>query len=120
VGNRELLARYLQRNGFEVTQAGDGIQGVKLASSEQPDLILMDMTMPEMDGWDATRKIRELGLTVPIIALTAHALAGDREMAIAAGCSEYHTKPVDLKNLLCTISELLGKVPGSESAIESM
>ena len=105
--NRDVLARRLQRRGFDVTQAAGGKQGVDQASSDLPDLILMDMNMPELDGWEATRMIRQQGSNVPIIAITAHAMAGDRERAIEAGCTQYHTKPVELDKLLETIESLL-------------
>lgn len=105
--NRDVLARRLQRRGFEVTQAAGGKLGVKQATADLPDLILMDMNMPELDGWEATRMIRSEGLKVPIIAITAHAMSGDRERAIEAGCTQYHTKPVELDKLLETIESLL-------------
>ena len=105
--NRDVLARRLQRRGFDVTQAAGGKQGAEQATADLPDLILMDMNMPEIDGWESTRMIRSQGLKVPIIAITAHAMAGDRERAIEAGCTEYHTKPVELDKLLETIESLL-------------
>jgi len=105
--NRDVLARRLQRRGFDVTQAAGGRQGVEQATTDLPDLILMDMNMPELDGWEATRMIRSQGSEVPIIAITAHAMTGDLERAIEAGCSQYHTKPVDLDKLLETIESLL-------------
>jgi len=105
--NRDVLARRLQRRGFDVTQAAGGKQGAEQATADLPDLILMDMNMPEIDGWESTRMIRSQGLKVPIIAITAHAMAGDRERAIEAGCTEYHTKPVELDKLLETIEFLL-------------
>jgi len=105
--NRDVLARRLQRRGFDVTQAADGKQGVKQATADLPDLILMDMNMPELDGWEATRMIRSDGLKVPIIAITAHAMSGDRERALEAGCTQYHTKPVELDKLLEMIECLL-------------
>lgn len=105
--NRDVLARRLQRRGFDVTQAADGKQGVKQATADLPDLILMDMNMPELDGWEATRMIRSDGLKVPIIAITAHAMSGDRERALEAGCTQYHTKPVELDKLLEMIESLL-------------
>lgn len=110
--NRDVLARRLQRRGFDITAAAGGKTGVEQASSDNPDVILMDMNMPELDGWDATRLIREAGIHVPIIALTAHAMTGDRERAIEAGCTEYHTKPVDLDKLLGLIEQVLGD-PGT-------
>ena len=105
--NRDVLSRRLRRNGFEVAVATGGQQGIDKATSDKPDLILMDMNMPELDGWEATTSIRESGNTVPVIALTAHAMEGDRARAIEAGCSEYHTKPVEMVALLALIEELL-------------
>ncbi|HLG05694.1 MAG TPA: response regulator, partial [Gemmatimonadales bacterium] len=93
--NRDMLSRRLQRKGFEVAMAVDGRQGVEMALTGKYDLILMDMSLPEIDGWEATRRVREAPETrnVPIIALTAHAMSGDREKAMAAGCNDYDTKP---------------------------
>jgi CheY-like chemotaxis protein len=107
--NRDMLSRRLQRKGFEVAMAVDGLQGVEMALSGGYDLILMDMSLPELDGWEATRRVREAPQTkdVPIIALTAHAMSGDREKAMAAGCSDYDTKPVELDRLLGKIAALL-------------
>jgi two-component system, cell cycle response regulator DivK len=109
--NRDMLSRRLQRKGYEVVIAIDGEQGVALAAAEQPDLILMDMSLPVLDGWEATRKIKATPLIngVPVIALTAHAMAGDQEKCFAAGCDDYDTKPVDLPRLLGKIEALLGK-----------
>jgi CheY-like chemotaxis protein len=107
--NRDMLSRRLTRKGFEVVMAVDGLQGVEMALSGGYDLILMDMSLPELDGWEATRRVRE-GLgerRVPIIALTAHAMSGDREKAMAAGCDDYDTKPVELDRLLGKINALL-------------
>jgi CheY-like chemotaxis protein len=100
--NRDMLSRRLERRGFTVLLAVDGPQGVAVARSEHPDLILMDMSLPGMDGWEATRTIRqdEALRTVPVIALTAHAMDGDRDRAIAAGCNDYDTKPIDFPRLL--------------------
>ena len=108
--NRDMLSRRLQRKGYEVTMAVDGRQGVDMARSGGYDLILMDMSLPEIDGWEATRQLRAAPetRTVPIIALTAHAMAGDREKALEAGCNDYDTKPVDLDRLLGKIQALLG------------
>ena len=106
--NRDVLARRLQRRGFDVTVAVGGREGVAQAESDEPDIVLMDMNMPILDGWEATRQIRESGSAIPIIALTAHAMTGDRERAIEAGCTEYHTKPVELDQLLTLIEKLLG------------
>ena len=109
--NRDMLSRRLQRKGFEVEMAVDGLQGVTMALANPYDLILMDMSLPELDGWEATRRVREqeTGRRVPIIALTAHAMSGDREKAMAAGCDDYDTKPVELDRLLGKIEALLGK-----------
>jgi two-component system cell cycle response regulator DivK len=107
--NRDALTRRLQRRGFEVVIAVDGVQGVERARSEKPDLILMDMNMPELDGWEATRQIKavpELAAT-PVIALTAHAMTGDRERAIGVGCTDYHTKPIEFPRLLEQIEGIL-------------
>jgi CheY-like chemotaxis protein len=108
--NRDMLSRRLIKRGYDVVMAVDGGAGVEMASSENPDIILLDMSLPVMDGWDAARAIKGNPTTadVPIIALTAHALAGDREKAIEAGCNDYDTKPVDLKRLLGKMEELLG------------
>jgi CheY-like chemotaxis protein len=108
--NRDMLSRRLTRNGFEVVMAVDGGQGVAMAASEQPDLILMDMSLPVMDGWEATRRVKAEAATraIPVIALTAHALVEDRERAKAAGCDDFDTKPVELPRLLEKINRLLG------------
>lgn len=108
--NRDMLSRRLQRKGYEVTMAVDGRQGVEMARSGNYDLILMDMSLPEIDGWEATRQLRAAPETkvVPIIGLTAHAMAGDREKALEAGCNDYDTKPVELPRLLGKIEALLG------------
>jgi CheY-like chemotaxis protein len=107
--NRDMLCRRLERSGFAVLAAADGRQGVEAAHSEKPDLILMDMSLPEIDGWEAARRIKADPQTaaLPIIALTAHALAGDRERALAAGCDDYDTKPIEFKRLLEKIQRLL-------------
>jgi CheY-like chemotaxis protein len=107
--NRQFLSRRLSRRGFEVLLAIDGVAGVEMAKAEKPELILMDMNMPRLDGWEATRQIRAdpLVSTVPVIGLTAHAMIGDRERAIDAGCTEYHTKPVEFDKLLEQIETLL-------------
>jgi CheY-like chemotaxis protein len=110
--NRDMLKRRLERRGFRVFVAVDGKQGLARASAESPDLILMDMSLPELDGWEAARRLKTDPLLagIPLIALTAHAMAGDREKAIAAGCNDYDTKPVDLPRLLEKIQALLGGV----------
>ena len=108
--NRDMLSRRLARKGYEVAIAEDGQRGIDMASSENPDLILMDMSLPVVDGWEATRRIKstpETG-TIPIIALTAHAMASDREKAMEAGCDDYDTKPVELPRLLGKIERFLG------------
>ncbi|AHF90038.1 response regulator with CheY-like receiver domain and winged-helix DNA-binding domain [Opitutaceae bacterium TAV1] len=111
--NRDMLSRRLLRRGYEIVIAVDGRQGVDLAASEQPALILMDMSLPVIDGWEATRRIKagETTRHIPVIALTAHAMAGDREQALAAGCDDYDTKPIDLARLLPKIEKFAG--PGS-------
>jgi CheY-like chemotaxis protein len=107
--NRDMLSRRLSRNGFEITIAVDGRQGVEMAASEKPDLILMDMSLPVMNGWEATQKVKADPATsaIPVIALTAHAMNDDRDKAIAAGCDDFDTKPVDLPRLLQKIKTLL-------------
>jgi len=107
--NRDMLSRRLQRRGFDVGIAIDGVAGVDRALEGGWDLILMDMSLPEIDGWEATRRIRASpdGAKVPIIALTAHAMSGDRERAMEAGCNDYDTKPVELDRLLAKIAALL-------------
>ena len=107
--NRDMLSRRLIRKGYDVSLANDGGAGVAQALSEVPDLILMDMSLPVLDGWEATRRVKENPATraIPIIALTAHAMADDREKAIAAGCDDYDTKPIDLPRLLEKIESLL-------------
>jgi CheY-like chemotaxis protein len=111
--NRDMLSRRLQRKGYEVTMAVDGRQGVEMARSGGYDLILMDMSLPEIDGWEATRQLRAAPetRTVPIIALTAHAMAGDRDKALEAGCNDYDTKPIELPRLLGKIEALLPAKP---------
>lgn len=108
--NRDMLSRRLKRNGYDVVIAIDGQQGVDMAASEAPDLILMDMSLPVIDGWEATRRVKANEATrgIPVIALTAHAMAGDREKAIEAGCEDYDTKPVEITRLLEKITTLLG------------
>jgi CheY-like chemotaxis protein len=107
--NRDMLSRRLERRGFQVVIAVDGQQGVELARSTAPDLILMDMSLPVLDGWEATRQLKQAAETraIPIIALTAHAMAGDREKALEAGCDDYDTKPIELPRLLGKIDALL-------------
>jgi CheY-like chemotaxis protein len=112
--NRDMLSRRLTRRGFEVVFAMDGKQGVALAQSEKPDVILMDMSLPVMDGWEATRRVKaeEATRSVPVIGLTAHAMDGDREKAIEAGCDDYDTKPVELDRLIGKIERLVGNGKG--------
>jgi two-component system cell cycle response regulator DivK len=112
--NRDMLSRRLVRRGFEVVFAANGKQGVDLARSEKPDIILMDMSLPIMDGWEATRCVKSDDATrsVPVIGLTAHAMSGDREKAIEAGCDDYDTKPVELDRLIGKIERLLGAAKG--------
>jgi CheY-like chemotaxis protein len=107
--NRDMLSRRLARRGYEVALALDGEQGVAMAASEAPALILMDMSLPGLDGWEATRRIKGAPETraIPVIALTAHAMAGDREKALAAGCDDFDTKPIELDRLLAKIAALL-------------
>ena len=112
--NRDMLSRRLIRRGFQVVFAMDGQQGVDLARSERPDIILMDMSLPIIDGWEATRRVKADDATrsVPVIGLTAHAMSGDREKAIEAGCDDYDTKPVELDRLIGKIERLIGAAKG--------
>jgi two-component system cell cycle response regulator DivK len=107
--NRDMLSRRLERKDFEVAIAVDGQAGVNMASSESPDLILMDLSLPVIDGWEATRQIKAdpATQTIPVIALTAHAMAGDEQKALAAGCDDYDTKPINFSRLLTKIESLL-------------
>ena len=111
--NRDMLSRRLEKRGYTVTMAVDGSAGVAMAKSEMPGLILMDMSLPVLDGWDATRQIKADPATagIPIIALTAHAMESDRQKALAAGCDDFDTKPVELNRLLLKIEELFKKFP---------
>ncbi|MFQ5657207.1 MAG: response regulator [Candidatus Methylomirabilales bacterium] len=113
--NRDMLLRRLTRRGYEVVIAVDGDQGVAMAQSEAPDLILMDMDLPVLNGWEATREIKaKPGMqAIPIIALTAHAMMGDREKALEAGCDDYDTKPIEFSRLLGKIETVLGKEASS-------
>ena len=108
--NRDMLSRRLERKGFQIVMAVDGEQAVSMAASENPALILMDMSLPIIDGWEATRRIRTTNQTVPIIALTAHAMAGDEQKAREAGCDDYDTKPVELPRLLEKIQTQLQRI----------
>jgi two-component system, cell cycle response regulator DivK len=107
--NRDSLTRLLRRRGYEMLTACDGVEGVMVGQSEMPDLILMDMSLPLLDGWEATRRLKAAPKTqaIPIIALTAHAMAADRDKALAAGCDDYDSKPIELKRLLPKIEALL-------------
>ena len=108
--NRDMLSRRLTRRGFDVLIAVDGGEGIEMARSEKPDLILMDMSLPVVDGWEATRQLKADKTTsdIPIIALTAHAMEGDRRKAMEAGCDEYDTKPIDMKRLMEKIEGFTG------------
>ena len=108
--NRNMLSRRLQRKGYTIVLGLDGREAVDLATAESPALILMDMSLPVLDGWEATRQIRAGGSTVPIIALRAHAMQGDEQKAIDAGCDDYETKPVELARLLGKMEALLGRL----------
>jgi|TARA_B110000495_G_scaffold129767_1_gene112924 CheY-like chemotaxis protein len=107
--NRDMLSRRLERKGFDVVMAEDGQKGVDMSKSETPDLILMDLSLPIMDGWEATSTIKSEEITkdIPIIVLTAHAMSGDREKALEAGADEYDTKPIDFKRLLGKIKDFI-------------
>jgi CheY-like chemotaxis protein len=109
--NRDALSRRLQRHGYDVMLAVDGEEGVAMAQAALPDLILMDLNLPDIDGWEATRILKEAPETraIPIVALTAHAIAGDQERAVQAGCDDYHAKPVEFQRLLTQIAALLNK-----------
>jgi CheY-like chemotaxis protein len=111
--NRDMLSRRLQRKGYEIIIATDGQQAVAMAASESPALILMDMSLPIFDGWEATRRIKAADGTrdIPVIALTAHAMAGDREKSLEAGCDDYDTKPIELPRLLEKMEALLNRTP---------
>jgi CheY-like chemotaxis protein len=108
--NRDMLSRRLQKNGYQIVIAVDGEEGVAKAQSEAPALILMDMSLPGIDGWEATRRLKAATQTqrIPVIALTAHAMSDDREKALAAGCDDFDTKPIELPRLLFKIQALLG------------
>jgi two-component system, cell cycle response regulator DivK len=116
--NRDMLTRRLEKRGFSVAIAVDGGEGVAKAKSEKPDLILLDMSLPVMDGWEAAKQIKADAGTagIPIIALTAHAMASDREKCLAAGCNDFDTKPVELPRLLGKIDELLKQRPPAATA----
>src|SRR5687768_8229827 len=116
--NRDMLSRRLLRRGYEVVLAVDGESGLALAGSEAPDLILMDMSLPLLDGWEATRRLKAAPATrrIPVIALTAHAMSSDRDKALEAGCDDYDTKPVELPRLLEKIEALLTVTVGGETS----
>ena len=109
--NRDMLSRRLTRKGFDVVMAEDGAQAVQMASAEKPDIVLMDMSLPVIDGWEATRRLKagEGTRSIPVIALTAHAMSGDREKALEAGCDDYDTKPIELPRLLEKMQALLAR-----------
>lgn len=118
--NRDMLSRRLERKGYQVVLAVDGAEGLAMAESEAPDLVLMDMSLPVLDGWEATRRLKAAEETrhIPIIALTAHAMSGDREKALEAGCDDYDSKPIELPRLLEKIEELLKVNPGSSQTAQ--
>ena len=113
--NRDMLAERLELSGYQVLVAADGVQGVMMAHSEKPDAILMDMSLPELDGWEATRQLKAAPDTraIPIVALTAHVMTGDRDRCLAAGCDAYEEKPVDFSRLLATLQLLLDRLTAS-------
>ncbi len=115
--NRDMLSRRLRKKGHEVSIAVDGQQGVEMAGTEKPEIILLDMSLPVIDGWEAARRLKSDDNTrsIPIIALTAHAMSGDREKTLAAGCDDYDTKPVDFKRLTGKIAALLDGAGGPDS-----
>jgi CheY-like chemotaxis protein len=115
--NRDMLSRRLMRQGFEVVVAVDGQAGVDAARAGRPDIVLMDMSLPVLDGWEATRLLKSQDETraIPVIALTAHAMAGDRQQALDAGCDDYDTKPIELPRLLEKMRRLLGEAAGSSN-----
>ena len=111
--NRDMLSRRLARRGYEILIAVDGEQGIAEATRQMPDLIIMDMSLPVIDGWESTRRLKQQPETqsIPVLALTAHAMAGERDRALAAGCNDYDTKPVEFERLLGKIENLLGAMP---------
>lgn len=117
--NRDALSRRLQRHGYQVMLAVDGQQGVTMAQTELPDLILMDLNLPDIDGWEATRILKGASETqaIPIMAMTAHAITGDQERALQAGCDDYHAKPVEFQRLLTQIEALLKKTPADSQDV---
>jgi len=119
--NRDMLSRRLQRKGYEVVLAMDGQSGVEMAKTQEPDLVLMDMSLPVLDGWEATRRLKADAVTlhIPVIALTAHAMSSDREKALDAGCDDYDTKPIELPRLLGKIEALLSRGGGKMASAET-
>ena len=117
--NRDMLSRRLERKGYQVVLAVDGQSGVEMAQNEMPDLVLMDMSLPVLDGWEATRRLKSAPVTrdIPVIALTAHAMSSDREKALEAGCDDYDTKPVELPRLLGKIEALLSGTGGETASV---
>ena len=109
--NRDVLSRHLQRRGFDVLVAVDGVQGLTMAESHRPDVILMDLGLPEIDGWECTRRLKANQATckIPVVALSAHAMVGDRERALEVGCDDFDTKPIDLASLLLKMERLLAR-----------
>jgi CheY-like chemotaxis protein len=121
--NRDMLSRRLERKGYQVVLAVDGPSGVEMAQTEAPDLVLMDMSLPVLDGWEATRQLKATAATrhIPVIALTAHAMSSDRQKALEAGCDDYDTKPIELPRLLSKIEALLiGAARETASAGENL
>lgn len=111
--NRDMLSRRLRRKGFDVLEAQDGMEGMTVAMEQRPDLILMDMSLPVLDGWEATRRLKAAAGTsqIPIIGLSAHAMSGDRQKGLSAGCDDYDTKPIDFKRLLGKIQGMIDDNP---------
>lgn len=109
--NRDMLSRRLERRGYQVITAADGKNGIAVAQTQSPDLILLDMSLPEVDGWEAARRLKSDRAThhIPVIALTAHAMSSDRQRALEAGCDDYETKPLEFARLLAKIQAMLGK-----------
>lgn len=109
--SRDMLSRRLKRKGYDVVIATDGAEGIETATREIPNVILMDLSLPDIDGWEATQRLKQNGTTkhIPVIALTAHAMSGDREKALGAGCDDYDTKPVDLRRLLAKINRFVAE-----------
>ena len=116
--NRDMLSRRLKRKGFDVIEACDGMDGLEKASEFMPDLIMMDMSLPNLDGWEATRRIKAQPKTshIPVLGLSAHAMSGDRQRGLEAGCDDYDTKPIDFKRLLTKIENILSASAGSQES----